>query len=110
LIGEWKNQKVGDAYYPDIEDSIVDNNSSTWYATVSLRPSLLENAFLRNLEIAFRYSDFNRPENAPWGGDDLTQTAIALDYWLKWNCVFKIMWQNQTDQADQFVAQIVYGF
>jgi hypothetical protein len=108
-VGEWKGQQVDGAFYPDIQDSLMDNKSSTYYVAASLRPSLVDNKFFRNLEIAFRYSSFMRPANG-WGGDDLTQTALALNYWLKWNCVFKIMWQQQTGEADQFVAQLVYGF
>ncbi|HYV94911.1 MAG TPA: hypothetical protein VE978_24265 [Chitinophagales bacterium] len=109
ILGEWKNQMVDDAFYPDIEDSINDNNSSALYGVVALRPSLVDSKVLRNLEVAFRYSSFMRPEGG-WGGKDLTQTAVALDYWLKWNCVAKLMWQHQTDELDQFIFQLVYGF
>jgi hypothetical protein len=109
LLGEWKHQKVDNAFYPAIEDSVNDNTSSAYYVTAALRPSLVDGKIVRNFEIAFRYSSFMRPENG-WGGSDLTQTAVALNYWLKWNCVFKIMWQKQSEVAGQFVAQIVYGF
>jgi hypothetical protein len=116
LLGEWRAQNVDKANYPVAGDTTgeetftFDNNSSAWYATASLRPSSVNNKFLRNLEVAFRYSEFQRPKDAPWGGSNLTQTAIALNYWLKWNCVAKIMWQNQSDASGQFLMQLVYGF
>lgn len=111
IVGEWKAQNVDKATYLFGDStSTFENKSSTWYAATSLRPSSVDNNFLRNLEVAFRYSSFMRPKDAPWGGSDLTQTAVALNYWLKWNCVFKIMWQQQSEQTNQFLAQLVYGF
>ncbi len=111
IVGEWKSQNVDKATYPFGDSTATfENKSSTWYGAASLRPSSVDNKFLRNLEVAFRYSSFMRPKDAPWGGSDLTQTAVALNYWLKWNCVFKIMYQQQSEISDQFLAQLVYGF
>jgi hypothetical protein len=111
---------VDNAYYANVEDSIIDNNSSTYYIAAALRPSYVDSKCLRNFEIAFRYSSFMRPQTG-WGGYDSDQFAAALNYWLKWNCVFKIMYQQETNKSNvpdvdlkevtkQFIAQIVYGF
>ncbi len=111
---EYKTQDVSNYTY-EVESLPVSftNKSNAWYGMFSLRPSLVDNKVFRNLELAFRYSQFNRPENAPWGGGSghvNTRTTYALDYWLKWNCVAKIAYQQEKGLADQFLAQLVYGF
>lgn len=112
LIGEWKKQ---DEKYPVI-DSIdsYKSSSSTFYGTISIRPSTLDNKILRNLELAFRYSQFDltkvKLDNEPAGLSKPDRVAVALDYWFKWNCVVKIMWQKEKDVTNQYLVQMVYGF
>jgi hypothetical protein len=76
----------------------------------TIRPSLADNNFVKNLELAGRYSVFNRPEGAPWGGSDISQFEIALDYWLHWNSVIKFCYTKQKDNPSVFEAEVVFGF
>lgn len=112
FIGELKYQKVDNATYTkDDETQYTFNNKATaYYACASIRPSLADNKFVRSLELAGRYSFYNRPSDAPWGGNNIKQFEIALDYWLHWNSVLKFCYLKQKDNPSVFDAQIVYGF
>ncbi len=114
LIGEYKTQKVDKAYYPVEGDSTsytFDNSANAMYGMISLRPSNADNKFVRNLELGFRYSSFDRPKEAKWGSDKmLTQTAVTLDYWLRWNSLVKFTYGKNSDAANLYVVQLVYGF
>jgi hypothetical protein len=112
LIGEWKHQKVDNAIYykADSTTYTFDNSPSTYYVTVAIRPVHVHNLFIHNLELAARYSEFKRPVEAPWGGDDTHQFAVSLDYWLKWNSLVKLTYQTQKDEPNAFYAQVVFGF
>jgi len=111
--GELKNQKTDNATYLK-EDGVTEytfsNDATSYYATASIRPSLADNNFVRNLELAGRYSFFNRPTDAPWGGSDVSQYEMALDYWLHWNSVVKLCYVKQKENPAVFNAQIVFGF
>ncbi len=112
LLGELKHQKTGNAtYYKDNGDAVNFNNVSTaYYICGTLRPSLADSKFLRNVEVAARYSYFKRPADAPWGGDNLKQFEAALDYWLHWNDVIKFCYLKQKGLPAAFNAQVVFGF
>jgi hypothetical protein len=112
LIGEWKYQKVDNATYFDSGGNpfTYKNTSSCYYIAGSIRPAHVENEFLHNLELAARYSEFTRPQLAPWGGDNTHQFAISLDYWLKWNCLLKLTYQTQKNELKTFFGQVVFGF
>ncbi len=114
LIGEWKKLDAGRALYEDFESGIgtysFNNSSTAFYIQASIRPTGASLEFLDNLELSGRYSEFDTPEGALWGGGKKDQTAISLDYWLGWNRVFKIAYQHQTDNPNSFIAQLVFGF
>ena len=112
IMAEWKHQKVDKAtYYDENDDPYTFKNSpSAYYFAGCLRPSHVHNAFFHNLELAARFSQFNRPVGAPWGGGDTHQFDISLDYWLKWNSLVKLTFQNQKDEPKIFLAQVVFGF
>ena len=121
LMGEWRYQKVGNVVYykgtdsngdPTDPYSLAKNAPTSYYVTASLRPALLGNKFFRNLEIAARYSHYNRPADAAWSGGLATtqQTTIAIDYWLHWNSLLKFAYQFEKDTPDAFYAQVVFGF
>jgi hypothetical protein len=111
LQGEWKYQKVSNAVYykPDSSTYTFNNAPSAYYVLASIRPAHLQTG-LRNFELAARYSAFMRPAAAAWGGGDINQFALSLDYWLKWNSVLKLTYQRQTGTDNAFYAQIVFGF
>jgi hypothetical protein len=111
--GEFRHQKVGNnAVYtkPDGSDFSFSNSPSCYYATGSIRPSLLENKFLRNIEVAVRTSYFKRPVDAPWGGSNISSTEVAVDYWLNWNSLVKLSYQKRNDALTTIYAQVVFGF
>jgi hypothetical protein len=112
LIGEWKHQKADQATYFDSTGAsfTFDNSPSAYYITGTIRPVHVHNQFIHNLELAARYSEFKRPVDAPWGGDDTHQLALSLDYWLHWNCLIKLTYQDQKDELKTFYAQVVFGF
>ncbi len=112
FIGELKHQKVDKATYKNAadEDFTFTDAPTSYYACATIRPSLADNKFLKNLELAGRYSFFNRPNDAPWGGSNVTQVEMALDYWLKWNCLAKFCYLKQKDNPSVFNAQFVFGF
>jgi hypothetical protein len=111
VIGEWKHQKVDntDYYTADSTKYTFNNSPSAYYVAATIRPSHLTN-FVRNLELAARYSEFKRPAEAPWGGNDTNQFAISLDYWLKWNTVVKFTYQTEKNTDNALYAQLVFGF
>ena len=112
LIGEWKHQKADNANYykADSTHYTFSNSPSTYYVTAAIRPSPVHNAFIHNLELAARYSEFKRPTDAPWGGSDTHQFAVSLDYGLKWNSLLKLTYQTQKHEPNTFNAQVVFGF
>jgi hypothetical protein len=120
ISGEYKMQDVDKHDYVVPDDTTTytyDNSANTYYAMLSLRPSDSQNEVLRNFEIAFRYSSYTTPDGAPWAYYDangkntaLTQTAVALNYWLKWNCVAKLCYQKQDGVTNQYFVQLYYGF
>ncbi len=115
LTGEYRAQKVGsntvyygDAFHSDSMSFKFNNSPSALYVSASIRPTMSDNKFLHNLEIAYRYSSFMQP--AAWGATSITCNEVALDYWLKWNCVMKLGYQKRSDMIQNFYAQFVYGF
>lgn len=123
LTGEYKKQDVDKFDYPIEGDTTgatlsFNNSANTFYVSASLRPSGSDNEILRNFEIAYRYSKFTTPDGAPWANYDpntgahipVTRTAIALDYWLKWNCLLKVSFQQETNVANTVFVQMYYGF
>ena len=114
ITGELRHQKVGDnAVYLEADDVTkysFKNSPTAWYLGASIRPSLVDNKFFRNLEFAYRYSSYKRPTDASWGGSDLTSSEFALDYWLHWNSLVKFSYQSKKEEPKTFYASVVFGF
>ncbi len=122
LVGEYKKQNVDNYDYPVQDDTTgavmhFNNTANTYYGMISIRPTGSKNSVLRNFEIAFRYSKYTTPDGAPWAyynadGKNVprSQSAVALNYWLKWNCVAKLCFQKQDGVTDQIFVQMYYGF
>jgi hypothetical protein len=108
VMGEWKYQKVDKATYIDTSGTafIFNNEPTAFYVAGTIRPSHLMNIF-RNFELAARYSEFKRP--LVWGSDT-KQLELSLDYWLKWNTLVKITYQDKKDTDKAIYAQFVVGF
>ncbi|MEI7802462.1 MAG: hypothetical protein WCI97_07460 [Bacteroidota bacterium] len=112
ILGEYKSQNTDQINFPDDSAGFYSfkNLSSTFYVAASFRPNLINNKFIRNLEIAGRFSQFTPPANAPWGGAQQTQTAVSLDYWFNWNSLIKVCYQMQTDMPNTLICQLALGF
>ncbi|MCB0656845.1 MAG: hypothetical protein KDC57_11950 [Saprospiraceae bacterium] len=112
INGEWKKMEVGDVNYPNIETETgtytFHNASSAYYAQASLRPTGATKTWLNNTELSVRFSRFNTPDGALWSGSN--RTDLGIDYWLKWNAVFKLGYEIETDLPSTLFTQLVYGF
>jgi hypothetical protein len=96
IKGQYNYTFVNSQNYFNPGDSSVytfDNKTTSGFAQVSLRPTGASTAFIKNLEIAFRYGKYVTPEKSLWGQkSDIID--ISLDYWLSWRTVFKIGYQS----------------
>ncbi|MDB5279189.1 MAG: hypothetical protein JWR61_4144 [Ferruginibacter sp.] len=114
ITGELRHQKTGaNAAYlaaDGVTKYLFANSPRAWYLSGSLRPALVDNTFFRNLEFAYRYSNYKRPVNAPWGGAAVTSNEFAVDYWLHWNSLIKLAYQSKSDEPKTFYASVVFGF
>jgi hypothetical protein len=96
IKGQYNYTFVNNQNYINPGDSSVytfDNKTTSGFAQVSLRPTGAGVAFVKNLELAFRYGKYITPEKSLWGQkSDIID--ISLDYWLSWRTVFKIGYQS----------------
>ena len=103
MKGQYSGVNVDDANYPFHEnpDDLItfDNNSSTWFAQLSLRPALVENNFVRRLEFAGRYSALKTPEGSEWETDQ-TQVDLGINYWIDWRTLFKVSYRISNSKED----------
>ena len=114
ITGELRHQTVGNNAIYFKSDGITEYSFKTsptaWYLAAGIRPSLVDNKILRNLEFAYRYSSYQRPLDAPWGGSNLMSNEFALDYWLHWNSLVKIAYQTISEEPKTFYVSFVFGF
>jgi hypothetical protein len=96
IKGQYNYTFVDNQNYYNPGDSSVytfDNKTTSGFGQISLRPTGANTAFVKNLEIAFRYGKYVTPEKSLWGQkSDIID--ISLDYWLSWRTVFKIGYQS----------------
>lgn len=94
-------------------DTTFDNKSQAFFVQLGIRPAFVENKFLKNLELAGRYSSMTLPDKSMWGGS-FTQFTIGLNYWLSWHSVMKFDYQiNNQDGMESrngFLIQWGLGF
>lgn len=98
LKGQYNYSQISDANYiipGDTTGLFYDfkNESKTYYIQLSVRPSMINNEFLRKLELVGRYSALQTPEGALWEQNP-TQTALGLNYWFDWRTVLKLGYQT----------------
>lgn len=114
LIGEWKKLDAGDASYENFDTGVGDytfkNQSTALYVQASIRPTGVPNKFLNDFELSGRYSEFDTPKEALWGGGLKRQTAFAANYWIGWNRLIKLSYQVLDNQPNAIISQLVYGF
>lgn len=86
----------------DTSQYSFDNKSTSFFAQASVRPTGAQNAFVKNLELAFRYVNFQTPEGSFWG-QNYHEEDLGLDYWFSWRTVLKLTyaWTRGTNTSDQ---------
>jgi len=72
----------------DGPDYTFSNVSSAAFAQASIRPTGIDNGFLKNIEIAYRYSNYATPTGSSWGQKS-HENDLGVDYWLSWRTVLK---------------------
>jgi hypothetical protein len=102
IKGQYNNSDIDDATFIEIheedgeeeeEEYTFGNNSNSFYAQLSYRPTMAESDFMKKLEFVGRYSNFNAPEGAEWE-EQSEQYAFGLNYWLTWRSVIKVAYQT----------------
>lgn len=91
IKGQYNWVNVNQQTYSKLTDSTAysfDNKSKASFAQISVRPVSVDNPILKNLELAYRYSSYNTPNNSIWG-QNFHENDIGLDYWLSWRTVLK---------------------
>ena len=91
IKGQYNYIHIDNQNYVNPNDSTsysFDNNSSSGFAQISIRPSGSHNKLVKNLEAAFRLGNFTTPKNSLWGQKSNLVEAGLL-YWLNWRTVLK---------------------
>jgi len=73
------------------------NHSTAGFAQCAVRPGGVKN-FLKDFEVAGRYTSYNTPSNSTWGSDQHS-VSIGLDYWLSWRSVIKFTYETFTGNS-----------
>ena len=123
--GQYSGVNTDEAEFFDTEDPdnieayTFDNQSTTYFAQLSLRPAMVQNKFFRNLEFSARYPKIDTPEEALWE-TKLDQWELGLNYWLDWRTVFKFTYKRIQGEAgheeegspigDAFLVHWAIGF
>jgi len=76
------------------------NKTNGFFAQASLRPTGA-NSFIKDLEIAGRYTQFNTPSGSTFGADQHS-LSVGLDYWFSWRAVFKITYEAYKGKSTAF--------
>ncbi len=73
------------------------NHTTSFFAQGSLRP-VGASGFIKNLELAGRYTTYNTPSGSTFGANQHS-VSIGLDYWLSWRTVFKVTYESYTGNS-----------
>ena len=118
IRAEWVWSTVGDATY-DIGGDVPFNNNHRdgGYAQVAYRPTLIDQKYVRNLEIALRYDRIDNPEMTPDTPDearvqrvDRDRWTLGLNYWLGPSTVLKLAYEKDTRDDHALLFQFALGF
>lgn len=101
IRAQYNKSLVDDAQYYEPEDDggfeeyTFNNNSDSFYAQLSYRPTTASSDFIKSLEFVGRYSELNTPEGSEWESN-VKQTTFGINYWLSWRSAIKINYQTNT--------------
>jgi hypothetical protein len=118
LRSQLSNLSIGDVTYQLASDTgsnegkyytFNNNKSSAYYAQLCYRPTMVRNKYLKHFEVGVRYGSISLADKAygNWimpgttsAAKSRTQLALTLDYWLKWNAVIKISYEQNNIGKD----------
>jgi hypothetical protein len=87
---------VGSQNYVNPQDTTqrytFTNHSTSGYGQFSIRPVGSANNFVKDLEFAFRYGNYNTPANSTWGSNT-TQIDYGINYWINWRTVLRVTYE-----------------
>jgi hypothetical protein len=103
IKGQYNNVFVSNQTYINPGDSssyTFNNRTTTGFGQISLRPVGASGDFVKNLEFAYRYSNFISPSGSLWGQKSIYSEAAIL-YWISWRTVIKCayQWNNNTSTS-----------
>jgi hypothetical protein len=119
IRAEWLWSHVDSATYTiDGKDVLFTNNRHNGgYAQIAYRPTKIDQQWVRNLELVFRY---DRISNPSFRSDDPIEAhpergsrdrrAFDLNYWLGPSAVLKFAYENETRDEHAIVLQFAIGF
>ena len=68
------------------------NQSNSGYGQFSIRPVGVQNKYLKNVELAFRYANATTPANSTWGAIN-SQIDYGINYWFNWRTVLRVSYE-----------------
>jgi len=88
----------------DLSSYTFNNHTTSFFAQCAIRP-IGASGFMKNLELAGRYTSYNLPSNSTFGVNQHTIT-VGLNYWINWRTVFKITYETYsgTNTASKALA------
>ncbi len=120
--GQYNKLNVDKANYflTDSTTYTFDNKLTSYFAQLSIRPSMIDNDFVRRLEFLLRYNCLAAPKDAIWSvkdangvGGDITRFDIGLDYWFSWRTGLRFAYEITSlpdgTKTRQFLARIATG-
>jgi len=135
IRGQYTSMSVDNAYYTvpsgftpalanyapgDTSLYTFKNSMQSYFVQLSIRPSMLQNKFLKNLEFLFRYNSMTPPKDAAWSprdangqGGSFSRVDIGLDYWFSWRTGLRFAYETTSlpDGTNQnlFLVRLATG-
>ncbi|MCF6181189.1 porin [Lutibacter sp.] len=104
IKSQYNKSKVDNMIYtieetPGVFENLNFNNEShSFYAQLSYRPTMSSNNFISKLELVNRYSELKTPEGSGWGTNK-KEYSVGLNYWISWRSLIKLNYQNITGKG-----------
>jgi hypothetical protein len=112
---EWVFSDVDDAVFFDEDEGeffTFENTRNGGYAQIAYRPTQMDAAFIRDLEVVCRYDWLDFGSEVPH--EDKDRWAIGLNYWFTNSGVVKVSYQRTdvqgAEDTEAILAQVGFGF
>jgi hypothetical protein len=82
IKGQYNAIHIGNQQFASPVDSSLytfKNQTNSGFIQMSLRPTVGDSKFVKNLELAFRYANFKTPDGSTWS-QNVNTYDIGLDY------------------------------